>query len=152
VSEVDDVCAWLLADLTGNILSLADVTQHKNAPWDPERFDVSNGDRHLAVWPMPVMETAAPLTTLSHELTSDYVVAYWEPADMEDERQVADDQAADELFDIRDDIRDRFYELANQVIGDTFKVWYVASETNDATSASRWVLVTFEVHRAKDFG
>lgn len=149
-SEVKQVCDWVLDDLQSNVPALAAVATHRIAPWDPERFTL-DGDPHLACWPLPVMETSKPLTTLAHELTSDYVVAYWEPSEMEDGRQVADEEAAEGLFLIRDAIRDRFYDLSNAVIGSTFKVWYVASETNDATSLTRWLLITFEVHRAKDF-
>lgn len=140
----------MLTDLQANV-GLESCVPHLYAPWDPERFIAEPGEKHLAVWPAPDLETVAPLTTMAHELTQNYVIAYWEGAGEEDQRQVADQEAARDLLALHNLIRARLYELANQVIGDTFKVWYAGALVNDATSHTRWLTVFVEAHRAMEF-
>lgn len=150
MSDWSEVCDFLYADLSQEVAGLRDAIPHLYAPWDPQKFQAEQGERHLAVWPDPEGERAQPFTTASHELIQSYVIAYWEGDREEDERQVSDEDAAKALLDLHNATRERLYKWANQVIGNTYKVWYTGVLFPE-TTGTRWFAIGVEVHRAKEF-
>ena len=123
------------------------VVQHRYAPWDPERFQ-NDGQRHLAVWPTVEAEVADAYTTRSKLLRQNYTVAYWEPGDDEDERQVVDEQAAADLYDLQNAIREALFDLANQPSNTLTN--YTGSAFRESTSPIRGFLMNVSVDRPKD--
>jgi hypothetical protein len=147
MSDFSDTCDFFLVDLTEEINQLRDATLHRYAAWDPQRF-TNDGDRHLAVWPAGEAETSEAFTTHGKLLRQVFMVAYWEPGDDEEERQVVDEEAAKDLLEVQNAMRARFFDLANQEPNTA--VNYTATAFRESTSPVRGFLLTVTVDRPKD--
>jgi hypothetical protein len=147
MSDWSGTCDFFLADLTEEVNGLRDATQHRYAPWDPERFR-NDGSRHIAVWPTVEAEVADPFTTRSKLLRQTFMIAYWEPGDDEEERQVVDEEAAKSLLELHNAIRTRFFDLANQE--PNTQVNYRSTAFRESSSPIRGFLLTVDVDRPKD--
>jgi hypothetical protein len=150
LSDWSEVCDWLIDDLTDNVSGLRPCIPHRYASWDPGRLQAEAGEKHLAVWPDPEGETVQPFTTAAHELIQSMIVLYWEGDFSEDERQVSDEEAAADLLDLHNAARARLYKWSNQVIGNTYKVWYTGARF-PVSAGTRWFAIGVEVHRAQEF-
>ena len=144
MSDFSDTCDVFLDDLSTVVRG---AKLHRYAPWDPERF-LNDGDTHLAVWPAGEAETSEAFTTRGKLIRQTYVVAYWEPGDDEDERQVVDEVAARELLDLHNAIRERFFDLSLQE--SNTQVNYTGSTFAEATRPVRGFLMSVTVERGKD--
>lgn len=147
MSEWTDTCDFFLDDLEANVSQLLTAVQHRYATWDPQAF-ANDGDRHVAIWPAREAESSEPLTTHGRLLRQTYIVAYWEPGDEEEERRVADEEAAADLLELHEAVRDRFHDLSIQPTGT--QVRYTGTTFRDSTSPIRGFVMTVDVERGKD--
>lgn len=115
----DVVDAWV-EDLTANVDGLADVKEHRYAPWSVENLGTVTNERHLAIWPHSepdVVEgyAASPQMDLA---TERYSILVWEDASEDSSRRMDNEQANMDWLDLHEAIRDRLYELNNRSLGD----------------------------------
>jgi hypothetical protein len=155
MSDFSIMCDAIVADLVANVAALTVAELHKLSPWDPELLDVSDGKRHLAVWPAPgEMEVQGSLTNSSHLLTQYYQVLVWEPAAEEPGRGTTDDVATATFLNLHNDIRARFYVETNQLLGESSRLWYSGTRLPsdpDEQGQSRWFLMTLSSLRMISF-
>ena len=144
-------CDAVLSDLANNVQGLRGAIPHRLAPWDPEQLIAEAGERHVAVFPVAEsVDTSVPLTTDGGTgLISVYRVMYWEDASGESSRGIADEAAAEELYDLAEDIIDRFYERSNVFLGGTEFTQYVGMSLPDRSSNVRWFQITVQARRSQ---
>jgi len=145
---IDNVCEDLMDNVPALAVEAANV--HRYASWSPEEL-LSDGKRHMAVWPLGEAERATPLTLGAHELDQLYRVLVWEDAADESSRGVTDQDATAALLDLHNDIRDRFYVQANQGRAGAFRVWYRGARFPDRASRVRWFEVEVSVATGSAF-
>jgi hypothetical protein len=115
----DQVDAWV-EELTATVDGLADVKEHRYAPWSVENLGAVTNERHLAVWPAGEPETTIPYLAGAPPAdlaTQKFIIAVWEDASAESTRRMDDDQANLDWLDLHEAIRDRLYDLDNQHLG-----------------------------------
>jgi hypothetical protein len=151
-SDWENFCQAAIADLQTNVLALTEgsVLVHPLVPYDPEEL-AADGERHLSVF--PIAETAQqsqPLTTAGVELVEVYRILYWEGADDESSRGVADVDAARSMLDLAQAVKDRYLTTDTATLSGAFRVRYIGTVFPDRSGQVRWFAVGVEAHRAQD--
>jgi hypothetical protein len=144
----------VVADLTAGVSGLADpnLIVHRYSPYDPGDLQADAGERHLSVFPVAdVAQEASPFTTApgGDTLTETYRVIYWEAAGDESARGVSDEDAAYSLLDLAQATRDRFYVIANLMLGGTTQVRYIGMAFPDRSGVVRWFALGVRATRVK---
>jgi hypothetical protein len=142
----------VLADLTAQVPGLAGALEHRYAPYDPEQQKAEPGERHIAVFPLAdIPQQATPFVTApgGDLLTETYRVLYWEAAGDESTRQVTDEEAAFQLLELAQAVRNRFYVVANLTLSDATQVRYLGAVFPDRSSTVRWFAIGVEATRVK---
>ena len=140
----------VMTDLTTNVPGLRDVREHRYSPYDPEELVADVGERHLSVFPMAA--TAAEATPLvtgpgGDLITEVYRVTYWEYAGDESSRG-SDEEAAADLLALAEDVRDRFYAIANLRIGGTELTRYIGTVFPERSGQVRWFAIGVQARRS----
>jgi len=151
VSDHSELCDALIDDLQGNVAGLRDAIVHRYGPWDPEEFRAAAGERHLAVWPAPEVETIEARYIGGHTLKQVYAIAYWEWASDEATRAVLDEDAAKALLDLQNAIRARLYALENANLTGVDRLWYRRTQLPARSSSTRWLVLVVDVDREIQF-
>jgi hypothetical protein len=144
-SNFQTFCDAVVDDLTNNVTGLRDARVHRYAPWDPEQLIADGGERHLAVFPAAeAADESIPLVTGpgGDMLIQVYRVVVWEDAGDEASRGVADEDAAADLLELLEAVRERFYKIANTFLGSTELTKYVGAALPDRAGQVRWFQVT----------
>jgi hypothetical protein len=144
----------VVADLTGSVSGLADpaLIVHRYAPYDPGDLQAEAGERHLSVFPVAdIAQEATPFTTApgGDLLTETYRVVYWESAGDESTRAISDEDAAFALFELASATRERFYVIANLMLGGTTQVRYLGMAFPERSSSVRWFALGVRATRVK---
>ena len=138
----------LLADLTVQVPALRDAIVHRYASWDPEELVAGAGEHHLAVWPAgETAEDASPLVTGpgGDLLVQTFNLVYWEDAGDESARGIVDEQAAAELLDLQNEMRARFYAVANRQLGGAARIRYAGTRLATRSGQTRWIQIGVQV-------
>ena len=144
-------CDAVMADLTTNVPGLRDVREHRYSPYDPEELFAEVGERHLSVFPVAASaQEATPLVTGpgGDLLTEVYRITYWEHAGDESTRGVSDEEAAADLLTLAEDVRDRFYVVANLRIGGTELTKYIGTAFPERSGQVRWFAIGVQARRS----
>lgn len=142
----------VMADLTTNVPGLRDVREHRYSPYDPEELVAEVGERHLSVFPVAASaQTAEPFVTApgGDLLTETYRITYWEHAGDESSRGQSDEGAAADLLSLAEDIRDRFYVIANLTMADANQVRYIGTALPERSGQVRWFAIGVQATRVK---
>ena len=146
-------CDAVIADLTTNVPALRgdSVRVHRYSPYDPEELTAEVGERHLSVF--PVASTPAEVTPLltgpgGDLITETYRVTYWEHAGDESARGISDEEAAASLLELAEDVRDRFYVVANLRLGGTELTRYLGTALPDRSGQVRWFAIGLQARRS----
>jgi hypothetical protein len=148
-SEWGTFCAAVMADLTANVAGLRDALAHHPSPYDPEELSAEPGERHLSVFPVSdrAQEAAPFVTDGGARLTEVYRVLYWEHAGDEASRGVADQDAAEDLLELAQAVRDRFFVRANLTLGASSSVRYIGAVFPDRSGQVRWFAIGVQATR-----
>jgi hypothetical protein len=143
----------VLADLTANVAGLQGTIVHPYSPYDPQEQVAEAGERHLTMYPVAATaQDAEPYVTgpRSDLLTEVYRVGYWEDAGDESSRGISDEAAAAALFELAEEVRDRFYVHANYAIGGdgTMDTRYMGTVFPDRSGQVRWFAIGVQVRRS----
>ena len=146
-------CDAVVADLTVNVPGLRgdSVRVHRYSPYDPEELIAEAGERHLSVFPVAATaQEATPLVTGpgGDLITETYRVTYWEHAGDESSRGQSDEEAAASLLELAEDVRDRFYVIANLRIGGTELTRYLGTAFPDRSGQVRWFAIGLQARRS----
>ena len=146
-------CDAVVADLTTNVAGLRgdSVRVHRYSPYDPEELTAEVGERHLSVFPVAATaQEASPLVTGpgGDLITETYRVTYWEHAADESSRGQSDEDAAAALLSLAEDVRDRFYVIANLRIGGTELTRYLGTALPDRSGQVRWFAIGLQARRS----
>ena len=146
-------CDAVIADLTVNVPALRgdSVRVHRYSPYDPEELTAEVGERHLSVFPVAASaQEAAPLVTGpgGDLITETYRVTYWEHAGDESSRGQSDEDAAAALLELAEDVRDRFYVVANLRLGGTELTRYLGTALPDRSGQVRWFAIGVQARRS----
>ena len=141
----------VMLDLTTNVPGLRDVREHRYSPYDPEELVADVGERHLSIFPVAATASeATPLVTGpgGDLITEVYRITYWEHAGDESSRGQSDEEAAADLLALAEDVRDRFYVVANLRIGGTELTRYVGTALPERSGQVRWFAVGVQARRS----
>ena len=141
----------VMSDLTTNIPGLRDVREHRYSPYDPEELVAEPGERHLSIFPVAAQaQDATPLVTGpgGDLILETYRITYWEHAGDESIRGVSDEEAAADLLTLAEDVRDRFYVIANLRIGGTELTRYVGTAFPERSGQVRWFAIGVTARRS----
>lgn len=144
-SEFVDDC---FTDLVTNVPGLRDVLEHRYSPSDPEELTAEQGEHHLSIFPVAdSAQAATPLVTApgGDQLTEVYRILYWEHAGDVSARGIEDQRAWKDLLDLAEDVRDRFYKIANigtsTAFGGSSLVRYIGAAFPDRSGQVRWFAI-----------
>ena len=140
-----------MTDLTTNVPGLRDVREHRYSPYDPEELVAEVGERHLSVFPVAAQAAeATPLVTGpgGDTITEVYRITYWEHAGDESARGQSDEDAAADLLTLAEDVRDRFYAVANLRIGGTELTRYIGTALPERSGQVRWFAIGVQARRS----
>jgi hypothetical protein len=140
-----------MADLTTNVPGLRDVREHRYSPYDPEDLVAEVGERHLSIFPVAAQAAdATPLLTGpgGDLIIETYRITYWEHADDESTRGVSDEEAAADMLTLAEDVRDRFYVIANLRIGGTELTRYIGTALPERSGQARWFAIGVTARRS----
>lgn len=143
-------CDAVITDLTANVVGLRGAIVHRYSPYDPEELVAEPGERHLSVFPVASQaQEASPLVTGpgGDLLTEVYRVTYWEWAGEESSRATSDEDAAAALLEIAEDVRDRFYVVANLTIGGAHLNRYLGTALPERSGQVRWFAIGVQAQR-----
>ena len=146
-------CDAVIADLNTNVPALRgdSVRIHRYSPYDPEDQMAEVGERHLAVYPIAAQAAeATPLVTGpgGDLITETYRVTYWEHAGDESSRGQSDEEAAAALLELAEDVRNRFYVVANLRLGGTELTRYLGTAFPDRSGQVRWFAIGLQARRS----
>ena len=144
-------CDAVMLDLTTNVPGLRDVREHRYSPYDPGDLYADVGERHLSVFPVAAaVEESSPLVTGpgGDLLNQVYRIVYWEHAGDESSRGISDEEAAADLLTLAEDVRDRFYVVANLRIGGTELTRYIGTALPERSGQVRWFAIGVQARRS----
>jgi hypothetical protein len=100
-----------------------------------------------------VAATAAEATPLvtgpgGDRIDEVYRITYWEHAGDESSRGISDEEAAADLLTLAEDVRDRFYAIANLRIGGTELTRYIGTAFPDRSGQVRWFAIGVQARRS----
>jgi hypothetical protein len=153
VSSWSTLCDAVLLDLTAGVPGLRGAIKHRYSPYDPEELIAEAGERHVAVYPVAASaQTAEPLVTgpRGDLLTEVYRIVYWEDAGDESSRRISDEDAAANLLDLAQAVRDRFYVRENYAIGgsDVMDTRYIGTALPERSGQVRWFAIGIQTRRS----
>ena len=141
----------VMADLTTNVPGLRDVREHRYSPYDPEDQVAEVGERHLACYPVAGQAAVAEALVTGpggDRIDEVYRIVYWEHAGDESARGVSDEEAALDLLTLAEDVRDRFYVIANLRIGGTELTRYIGTAFPERSGQVRWFAIGVTARRS----
>jgi hypothetical protein len=157
---IDDAVLQIQAQVAGFDTSIVpdDIRHvHRYAPWNPLDL-VADGNRHLAMWPLPDAEAASPLAQnvqQVHTLQHVFAVLAWEDAAPQNSRQMPDEAKDRAWLDVANGLRDFFYVEANRqrayAWGGYYRITHVGTTFPETPQAVRWVALTITADRTIAF-